>query len=105
MSSERELTVGGDKALSVAEALNATTIRILQILATEKLDVTTISKRLDLSEAYISEQIKQLEALQLVKISYERGKRGIRKICESVVDRVTLVIVDKPVVVAEKSEP
>lgn len=91
---EREITVQGEKALQIAEALNATTTRMLQILAKERLDVTTISKRLGLSEAYISQQVKTLENLKLLNITYEPGKRGIRKVCESAVDKVTLVLIE-----------
>jgi predicted transcriptional regulator len=90
--SVKERVASGEEALKIAEAINSTTMRMLQVLASERLDVTTISKRLNLSEAYISEQVRVLEDLKLVNVSYERGKRGIRKICESAVERVTLVI-------------
>ncbi len=91
----REVTASGENALRIAEALNATTFKMLQILAKERLDVTTISKRLELSEAYISEQVRLLEDLKLISISYERGKRGIRKVCESAIEKVTLIIADQ----------
>lgn len=91
MASE-EMVVAGNKALDVAEALTATTMRILQLLSRERLDVSTIGERLGLSEAYISEQIRILEDLKLVNVSYERGKRGIRKLCETAVQRITLII-------------
>lgn len=90
--STNEITVSGSKALEVAEALTATTMRILQLLSKERLDVSTIGLRLNLSEAYISEQIRVLEELGLVKVSYERGKRGIRKICETAIQKVTIII-------------
>jgi predicted transcriptional regulator len=88
----KERVASGEEALKIAEAINSTTMRMLQVLGSERLDVTTISKRLSLSEAYISEQVRVLEDLKLINITYERGKRGIRKICESAVDRVTFVI-------------
>jgi predicted transcriptional regulator len=88
----KERVVSGEEALKIAEAINSTTMRMLQVLASERLDVTTISKRLSLSEAYISEQVRVLEDLKLINVTYERGKRGIRKICKSAVERVTLVI-------------
>ncbi len=91
MSTE-ELTVAGEKALEVAEALTATSMRILQLLSKEKLDISTIGIRLDLSEAYISEQIRIMEELKLVKVNYQRGKRGIRKVCETAVRKVTIII-------------
>ncbi len=90
--SANELTVTGSKALEVAEALTATTMKILQLLSKERLDISTIGIRLDLSEAYISEQIRVLEELCLVKVSYERGKRGIRKVCETAITKITIII-------------
>ncbi len=90
--SSDEMIVSGSEALAVAEALTATTLRILQLLSDERLDVSTIGARLDLSEAYISEQIRLLEELKLVRVSYERGKRGIRKVCESAVKKIVIII-------------
>ncbi len=90
--SKREITVSGEDALKVAEALTATTMRMLQLLWQEPLDVSTISRKLNLSEAYISEQVKHLEQLKLLEISYAKGKRGIRKICMPAVEQVTLLI-------------
>jgi predicted transcriptional regulator len=89
------MVVSGDEAQEVAEALTATTLKMLRILSEEHLDVSTIAIRLGLSEAYISEQIRLLEDLKLVKANYERGKRGIRKICESAVKVITIVIKPK----------
>jgi len=91
----REVTASGESALRIAEALNATTFKMLQLLAKERLDVTTISKRLELSEAYISEQVRLLEDLKLINISYERGKRGIRKVCDLAIEKITLIITDQ----------
>jgi predicted transcriptional regulator len=87
-----EMVVSGSKALDVAEALTATTMRILQLLSEEKLDVSTIGLRLSLSEAYISEQIRLLEELKLIRVEYVRGKRGIRKVCETAVKKITMII-------------
>jgi predicted transcriptional regulator len=90
-----EMVVSGKDALKIADALNATTLRMLQILWQEPLDVSTIGERLGFSEAYISEQVRLLEDLKLIDVSYARGKRGIRKICKSTVQRVIIVIKDK----------
>ena len=89
---KKEIVAQGEQALRVAEALTATTMRMLQLLWQEPLDVSTISRRLGLSEAYISEQVKNLEELKLLNVSYAKGKRGIRKICSTAVEQVTLVI-------------
>ncbi len=87
-----ELVVKGEDALKVADALTSTSFRILQLLSKERLDVSDIAERLELSEAYMSGQIRLLEELKLIKVSYERGKRGIRKMCELAVKKVTIVI-------------
>ena len=88
----KELIVAGSEALKVADALNSTTFRILQLISKERLDVSTIAEKLDFSEAYVSEQIRILEDLKLIQVSYERGKRGIRKICALAVEKVTIMI-------------
>jgi len=87
-----EIVVTSEEALKVAEALTSTSLRILQLLSEERLDVSTIAERLGLSEAYISEQVRDLEELKLIRVSYERGIRGIRKICETAVKKITIVI-------------
>jgi predicted transcriptional regulator len=92
--SKKEIVVAGAEALRVADALNATTMRMLQLLWKEPLDISTIGKKLGLSQAYISEQVKLLEELKLVNVTYARGKRGIRKICSPAVEQVTLLIKD-----------
>jgi len=90
--STKEMIVSGDKALAVAEALTATSMKILQLLSKERLDISTLGLRLGLSEAYISEQIQVMEGLKLVNVNYQRGKRGIRKVCDTAVKRVTILI-------------
>jgi len=90
--SKPEIVVSGEEALKVAEALNASTMRMLQLLWVEPLDVSTISRKLGLSEAYISKQVKLLENLNLLHSTYLRGKRGIRKVCSPAVEQVTLII-------------
>lgn len=90
--SKKEIVVSGEEALRVADALTATTMKMLKLLWFEPLDVSTIGRRLCLSQAYISEQVKILEELKLINIAYEPGKRGIRKICSPAVERVTLLI-------------
>jgi predicted transcriptional regulator len=92
MQAMKEITVSGVDALKISEALNATTMSMLQILIAEHLDVTTIAKRLNLSEAYISEQVRQLEDLNMISVTYERGKRGIRKVCATSVDKIIINI-------------
>jgi len=45
-----------------------------------------------LSEAHISGEISRLEDLQLVKISYAPGKRGIRKVCTLSVKQILIML-------------
>jgi predicted transcriptional regulator len=40
----------------------------------------------------MSEQVRMLEEAKLIKVSYEPGKRGIRKLCELAVSKVIIVI-------------
>ena len=87
-----EIVVTGEEALKVADALTSTSLRILQLISDKRLDISTIAKKLDLSEPYISEQMRMLEDIKLIKVGYERGKRGIRKLCELAVGRVIIVI-------------
>lgn len=58
----------------------------------ERLDVSTIAERLKLSQPYVSELIRRLEETDLVKVNYERGERGVRKICELAVEKVVIVV-------------
>lgn len=88
----KEISVESEEALKVADALTSTSFRILQLLSGERLDISTIAERLNLSQAYISVQIAQLEEARLIKVNYERGKRGIRKVCELAVGKITIVI-------------
>ena len=87
-----DLVVEGALALKVADALSATSFRMLQLLSKEQLSVTNIAERLNLSEAYVSEQVRLLEELKLIQVSYERGKRGIKKLCVLAVKRIIIVI-------------
>ena len=89
---KKEVTVSGEEALKVADALTATTMKMLKLLWIEPLDVSTIGKKLGLSQAYISEQVKILEELKLLNVTYLPGKRGIRKVCSPAVEKVTLLI-------------
>jgi len=85
-----DIIVSGEDALRVADALNSTSMRVLQLLSKEHLDISTIADRLNLSQPYVSEQIRKLQETNLVRVSYESGKRGIRKICELAVKKIVI---------------
>ena len=87
-----EIVVSGNNALQVADALNSTSLRVLQLLSKERLDISTIAKRLELSQPYVSEQVRKLQETSLIRVSYESGKRGIRKICELAVRKIIIEI-------------
>jgi predicted transcriptional regulator len=87
-----EIIVKGKDALKLVASLNATSFKIFQLLSEERLDVSMIAERLGLSEAYISERIHTLEELKIVDVEYERGIRGIRKMCKLAVQKITIAI-------------
>jgi predicted transcriptional regulator len=87
-----EIIVSGGSALKVADALNSTSLRVLQLLSGEHLDISTIAERLQLSQPYVSEQVRKLQETSLVRVNYESGKRGIRKICELAVKKIIIEI-------------
>jgi predicted transcriptional regulator len=87
-----EIVVSGEAALRVADALNSTSLRVLQLLLKEHLDISTIAQRLELSQPYVSEQVRKLHETNLIRVSYESGKRGIRKICELAVTKIVIEI-------------
>ena len=87
-----EIVTSGEDALKVADALNSTSLRILQLLSRERLDISTIAERLQLSQPYVSEQVRKLQETSLVRVNYESGKRGIRKICELAVKKIIIEI-------------
>jgi len=95
MPTEKEIVMCDEKALEVADVLNSTTLKILKLARNNPINITTLSKDLNLSEPYISEQVRALEDLGLVSITYERGKRGIRKISASALEKITIILKDE----------
>ncbi len=87
-----EIVVTGEEALKVADALTSTSLKILQLISGKRLDISTIANKLGLSEPYISEQVRTLEKSKLIKVGYEPGRRGIRKLCELAIERVIIII-------------
>jgi predicted transcriptional regulator len=97
VSTEKEIVAHGEKALEIAEALNATTLKILKLAKKEPLYISTIAKRLGTSEPYISQSVQTLQDLKLITINYERGERGIRKVVSSSIDKISLIISDEEI--------
>ncbi|MFH0748546.1 MAG: ArsR family transcriptional regulator [Candidatus Bathyarchaeota archaeon] len=84
--------MAGENAIKVVGMLSSTSIRILQLLSQNPLAVTAIAEKLDLSEPYVSAQVKLLEKLKLIRTSYEPGRKGIRKICELAVKKIVILL-------------
>ena len=95
MSTEKEIVVSGKRAQEVADALNATNIKVLKLTQKTPLHITTLAKMLSLSEPYMSETIRMLENLNLINIKYEKGERGIRKIISSNLEKITILLKDE----------
>ena len=94
MATEKEIVVSGEKALKVADALNATTLKILKLIRKEPLSVTAIANKLGLSEAYLSHEIQTLENLKIISTRYAKGARGVSKISESALEKITITFND-----------
>lgn len=90
-SKPSELTLSGRKALQVIKALSKTaSFRIVSILRKRSLDVSALSKELNLSQPYVSQCVKDLHSLGLIEVNYKPGKKGIRKICEGKISKITI---------------
>ena len=60
MPTEKEIGVSGEKAQEIVDVLNSTNFKILRFERNGPISVTKIANTLELSEAYISEQIRAL---------------------------------------------
>jgi len=88
-----ELKLTGKDALELIQGLSSiTSFKILQLLSKENLDVSSIARKMELSEAHISGEINRLHHLNLINFSYVPGKRGIRKVCALAVKQICLII-------------
>ncbi|WXG42177.1 MAG: ArsR family transcriptional regulator [Candidatus Freyarchaeum deiterrae] len=89
-----ELSVKGDEVAKVAKALaSETRLQLLKILSEQKMDVSRIAAKLNQTEANISAQIKILEKVGLLKSHYEPGEHGVRKVCETAVQKIYINLV------------
>lgn len=89
----KELPLSDEKTLGIVQALSSKlSFRILRLISKEQMDISTIARRLQISEARVSEGISTLEKSGLVQASYAPGKRGIRKLCKPAVQKVVIVI-------------
>nr|MDO8082964.1 ArsR family transcriptional regulator [Candidatus Freyarchaeota archaeon] len=89
-----ELNVKGDEVAKVAKALaSETRLQLLKLLSEKNMDVSRIAAKLNQTEANISAQIKILEKVGLLKSHYEPGEHGVRKVCETAVEKININLV------------
>jgi predicted transcriptional regulator len=87
------LTVSGLKASRVIEGLSkGVSFNIMKALKRGPQDVSTLSKKLKVSQPYISQCVNELERLGLIDVDYEPGKKGIRKICKKRISKIIILI-------------
>jgi predicted transcriptional regulator len=87
----RQLEVSGEEVRRVAAALaNETCLKILRVVSTRNVDVSTLAKKLRLTEPTVSVDVQELENLGMIEVSYAKGRRGIRKICRLAKDRICI---------------
>ncbi len=89
--STRTVEIQGEDIVRFAGVLSSMTrFRIIKIVSGEKMDISTIAKRLQISEAQVSDEITLLERLGIIKATYERGKRGVRRVCELSIGKIII---------------
>jgi predicted transcriptional regulator len=87
------LTVSGLKASRLIDGLSkGVSFRIMKALRRGPQDVSTLSKRLNVSQPYISQCVNELERLGLIDVDYEPGKKGVRKICKKKISKIVILI-------------
>ncbi len=96
MSNKKDyvLIVSGNDVIKVASALSSSLRFKILCLVNEKgaLDIEQLSKELGKSKADVSTHIRLLERAGLLRTSYISGKRGVKKICNSGVKMVRLLL-------------
>jgi predicted transcriptional regulator len=91
LMSMSELNVKGEDVAKVAKALaSETRLQLLKMLSKKTMDVSRIASALNQTEANISAQIKILEKFGLLKSHYEPGEHGVRKVCETAVNKINI---------------
>lgn len=87
----RILRIGQDEIEKVTKALKSPTrLKILKILRKKSMDVSRIAKELGQTEANVSAQIQHLQKANLVSCRYQAGDHGVRKICDVIVDKIII---------------
>jgi len=75
------IKISDEDFLKKTKALSSKTrVNILRIISHENVDVSSLAKRLNQTEANISAQIKILSKAGLIDSLYQPGQHGIRKI-------------------------
>lgn len=85
------LNLGDDLARELCSVLsNDTNIKILQLCKNEKLFISEIAERLELTEANISDQVRRLQKVGLITTQYLKGVHGVRKIVRPCFDKIVI---------------
>ncbi len=84
--------IGSRHIVKVAKALaNDTRAKIIEKLLEGPRDLNELAEDVDQSKANISNQIRKLEEVGIVKSSYNPGHRGIKKYVELNVKKIVMV--------------
>lgn len=76
-----ELYLDDERMIEVCRAIGSETrYTIIKMVANEELDVTSIAKKMDQTEANASAHIKQIQKAGLLDVKYEPGIRGVKKV-------------------------
>jgi len=87
--SEETIIVQLDSMDSIADALSSKSrLMILKLLSEEKMNITCLAEKLNISTAAVSQQVKILEKAGLIGIYYTKGTNGIRKVCSTSIKQV-----------------
>jgi len=91
---EGVLTIKGENVANVAMALSSPTrIQILNFIKEKEVDMQEVAELIKQSKANASAQMRILEDAGLVKTSYKPGVRGVKKVCNTNVKEVRLILV------------
>lgn len=91
VGSTKTLTIDGDGALSVLQALSSETrLLMLSLLSHRVMNVSDLTKALGLPHSTVNFNLKQLERAGLVQVQYTPGTRGRQKLISKRYDEVLL---------------
>lgn len=69
-------------------------IRILRLIASQKLSIAEIARELEIPPSSAALHIKELEQVGLIRIEQQPGTRGLMKLCTRYVDKINIRLYD-----------